>query len=188
MLLGCPPQNAVSECGGNAADVTTVVNPTLISNSLPSPFSSLPLPFPSLPFSLLLSSFFLSLAMQRAVSDSVDKTWAPTNPIATPPTSEGDGGKIARTVTENPVVVVGRRGCCMLHVVRRLLQGQGVNPTVCELGDEADEEAINGQLAGEKLPAVFIGGKLVGGLERLMAVHISGELVPILKDAGALWL
>uniref|UniRef100_A0A0D3ES93 Uncharacterized protein n=1 Tax=Oryza barthii TaxID=65489 RepID=A0A0D3ES93_9ORYZ len=38
------------------------------------------------------------------------------------------------------------------------------------------------------LPAVFVGGKLLGGLDRLMAVHISGELVPILKKAGALWL
>jgi hypothetical protein len=29
---------------------------------------------------------------------------------------------------------------------------------------------------------------LFGGLERVMATHITGELVPILKDAGALWL
>ncbi|KAK1603155.1 hypothetical protein QYE76_017419 [Lolium multiflorum] len=35
-------------------------------------------------------------------------------------------------------------------------------------------------------PVVFIGGKLVGGLERLMAKHIAGELVPVLKQAGAL--
>ncbi|KAK1677119.1 hypothetical protein QYE76_037967 [Lolium multiflorum] len=36
--------------------------------------------------------------------------------------------------------------------------------------------------------AVFIEGKLVGGLDRLMAKHIAGELVPVLKQAGALWL
>jgi hypothetical protein len=35
-------------------------------------------------------------------------------------------------------------------------------------------------------PAVFIGGRLVGGLDRLMAMHIAGELVPVLKQAGAL--
>jgi hypothetical protein len=29
---------------------------------------------------------------------------------------------------------------------------------------------------------------LFGGLDKLMAAHISGELVPILKEAGALWL
>jgi glutaredoxin-related protein len=35
---------------------------------------------------------------------------------------------------------------------------------------------------------VFIGGNLFGGLDRIMATHISGELVPILKQARALWL
>jgi glutaredoxin 3 len=39
-----------------------------------------------------------------------------------------------------------------------------------------------------QFPVVFVGGKLFGGLERVMATHITGELVPILKDAGALWL
>lgn len=119
-------------------------------------------------------------------------------------TSSGD---IRRVVEENPVVVVGRRGCCMVHVVRRLLLGQGVNPMVCEVGEDADEAALIAELppdmaasgggdvagllrrpGGMVLPAVFIGGRLVGGLDRLMAVHISGELVPILKQAGALWL
>ncbi|XP_073110481.1 monothiol glutaredoxin-S3-like [Elaeis guineensis] len=116
------------------------------------------------------------------------------------------GGEIRRVVEENPVVVVGRRGCCMVHVVRKLLLGQGVNPTVCDVGEDADEAALIAELPPEMdaatggdvvghlrrqgmvLPAVFIGGRLVGGLDRLMAVHISGDLVPILKQAGALWL
>lgn len=38
------------------------------------------------------------------------------------------------------------------------------------------------------LPVVFIGGELFGGLDRIMATHISGELCPILKKVGALWL
>ncbi|URE43605.1 hypothetical protein MUK42_25794 [Musa troglodytarum] len=109
----------------------------------------------------------------------------------------GGGGEIRRAVEENPVVVVGRSGCCMVHVVRRLLQGQGVNPVVCEVGEDADEAALVAGLRGSDddidlaaaaLPAVFVGGRLVGGLERLVAVHITGELVPILKRAGALWL
>ncbi|RZS06832.1 hypothetical protein BHM03_00037562 [Ensete ventricosum] len=86
----------------------------------------------------------------------------------------------------------------MVHVVRRLLQGQGVNPVVCEVDEDADEAALVAglpgaddddiDLAAAALPAVFVGGRLVGGLERLVAVHIAGELVPILKRAGALWL
>lgn len=104
---------------------------------------------------------------------------------------------VAKMVTENAVIVIGRRGCCMSHVVKRLLLGLGVNPAVCDV-DEKDEggvvmeleELIRGNDKDDKVqfPAVFIGGKLFGGLDRLMATHISGDLIPILKQAGALWL
>ncbi|CAL4948257.1 unnamed protein product [Urochloa decumbens] len=107
-----------------------------------------------------------------------------------------DGGRaeVERAVAESPVLVVGRRGCCLSHVVKRLLQGLGVNPAVHEVADEAALAGVVPAGAGAEaaaaaaLPAVFVGGKLLGGLDRLMAVHISGELVPILKKAGALWL
>ncbi|XP_044963116.1 monothiol glutaredoxin-S9-like [Hordeum vulgare subsp. vulgare] len=104
--------------------------------------------------------------------------------------ARGDGGEaVRRAVAESPVLVVGRRGCCLSHVVKRLLQGLGVNPAVHEVADEAElAAAVAGDEAVVALPAVFVGGRLLGGLDRLMAVHISGELVPILKDAGALWL
>jgi len=87
----------------------------------------------------------------------------------------------------------------MSHVVNRLLLGLGVNPAVYEV-EENDEAAVATQLEATvrregvepqgnlQFPAVFIGGKLFGGLDRIMATHISGELVPILKQAGALWL
>jgi glutaredoxin len=82
-----------------------------------------------------------------------------------------------------------------------LLLGLGVNPAVYEI-DEADEisvleelEMIGNDIGGKgnnkkkvQFPALVIGGKLFGGLDTLMATHISGELVPILKEAGALWL
>ncbi|KAK9285592.1 hypothetical protein L1049_024787 [Liquidambar formosana] len=100
-------------------------------------------------------------------------------------------------VSENAVIVFSKRGCCMSHVVKRLLLGLGVNPAVYEV-DEDDELGVIDELeriTGEgkdggrlQFPAVFIGGKLFGGLERVMATHISGELVPVLKQAGALWL
>uniref|UniRef100_A0A0E0JG78 Uncharacterized protein n=1 Tax=Oryza punctata TaxID=4537 RepID=A0A0E0JG78_ORYPU len=88
--------------------------------------------------------------------------------------------EVRRAVEEKPVVVVGRRGCCMAHVARRLLLGQGANPAVLEVGDDADP--------GEEAYALWGGGRLVGGLDRLMAMHMAGELVPVLKQAGALWL
>ncbi|MCO5612084.1 hypothetical protein L7F22_066346 [Adiantum nelumboides] len=41
---------------------------------------------------------------------------------------------------------------------------------------------------GVNVPAIFVGGKFLGGLDKVMAAHINGSLVPLLKDAGALWL
>ncbi|CAI0385366.1 unnamed protein product [Linum tenue] len=83
----------------------------------------------------------------------------------------------------------------MTHVLKRLLLCVGVNPPVFEVDDNEEDEARRvlkelQTVAGEEvqLPAVFIGGKLFGGLDRVMATHITGELVPILKQAGALWL
>ncbi|KAG4960954.1 hypothetical protein AAZX31_13G276400 [Glycine max] len=114
---------------------------------------------------------------------------------------EKEGMKmVLNMVSENAVIVIARRGCCMSHVVKRLLLGLGVNPAVYEV-EEKDEEGVATQLEATirsddgntqqgkvQFPTVFIGGKLFGGLDRIMATHISGELVPILKKAGALWL
>ncbi|KAL7586192.1 glutaredoxin-C9 [Lactuca sativa] len=108
-------------------------------------------------------------------------------------------GAVRDAVSENAVIVLARRGCCMSHVVKRLLNGHGVNPSVFEF-DEGEEndvvkelEMIEAENDGKdsrslQFPAVFIGGRIFGGLDRVMATHITGELIPVLKQAGALWL
>ncbi|CAI9787637.1 unnamed protein product [Fraxinus pennsylvanica] len=108
-----------------------------------------------------------------------------------------DIGDLKNMVKDNAVIVFGRKGCCMSHVVKRLLQALGVNPAVYEV-DEVDEnevvvelegiDAEDGKEGSIQFPAVFIGGRWFGGLERIMATHITGELTPLLKQAGALWL
>ncbi|KAF8409181.1 hypothetical protein HHK36_005255 [Tetracentron sinense] len=108
-----------------------------------------------------------------------------------------DGTSVEKKALENAVIVFGRRGCCMCHVVKRLLLGLGVNPAMYEV-DEEDEVSVilelqrigggQGNDSKVQFPLVFIGGRLFGGLDRLMGTHISGELIPILKQAGALWL
>ncbi|CAI9760175.1 unnamed protein product [Fraxinus pennsylvanica] len=122
-----------------------------------------------------------------------------------PPTTTSNGGatthvvEVPKLVAENAVVVFARSGCCMCHVVKLLLHGHGVNPTIFDV-DEQNEATVTGELSkiigtGEtnaagrpQLPTVFVGGKLFGGLEEVMAAHISGELVPVLRKARALWL
>ncbi|XP_022869724.1 glutaredoxin-C9-like [Olea europaea var. sylvestris] len=125
--------------------------------------------------------------------------------INLPFTTTSNGGatttavEVPKLVAENAVVIFARSGCCMCHVVKLLLHGHGVNPTIFDI-DEQNEASVTGELSkiigiGEakaagrpQFPAVFVGGKLFGGLEEVMAAHISGELVPMLRKARALWL
>lgn len=105
---------------------------------------------------------------------------------------------IEKLVQENAVVIFSRSGCCMCHVVKRLFCNLGVGPAVYELDERAeggDMEKVLLRLEGTPsdgktaaLPTVFVGGKLVGGLDTVMAAHLGGSLVPRLKEAGALWL
>ncbi|KAL6500678.1 Glutaredoxin-C9 [Orobanche minor] len=104
--------------------------------------------------------------------------------------------KVGVLVRQNAVVVFTISGCCMCHVVKQLLFGLGVGPTVFELDRDASGGEIHALLARlsgggrrqQVVPAVFVGGKYLGGIETVMACHINGSLVPLLKNAGALWL
>ncbi|KAH7365029.1 hypothetical protein KP509_18G005400 [Ceratopteris richardii] len=78
------------------------------------------------------------------------------------------------------VVIVCGQGCCMSHVVTQLLYSLGANPCVLEV--------VPDRKLSYELPAIFVGGRLLGGVDKLLAAHISGNLIPQLKGAGALWL
>ncbi|GAB2285388.1 hypothetical protein Dimus_019842 [Dionaea muscipula] len=166
--------------------------------------------------------------MYQALPYKTWATWPPAEATATTTTTMTSTGPFNRhrspasvvgiredvtgIVLESAVMVFGMRGCCMIHVVRQLLLGLGVNPPVYEVddlqGDDIEKDVVVKELAqmigaaagvteagGDRgrqlelqLPVVFIGGKLFGGLDRIMAAHITGELTPILREAGALWL
>ncbi|PKA56910.1 Glutaredoxin-C1 [Apostasia shenzhenica] len=100
--------------------------------------------------------------------------------------------RVERLAAENAVVIFSMSSCCMCHAVKRLFCGMGVNPTVYELDEDPRgkemERALARLLGSSAVPVVFIGGKLVGAMDRVMASHINGTLVPLLKEAGALWL
>ncbi|GAB2220365.1 hypothetical protein Drorol1_Dr00008014 [Drosera rotundifolia] len=112
-----------------------------------------------------------------------------TTPTATDPIET-----VMRLASENAVVIFSMSSCCMCHAVKRLFCGMGVNPTVYELdqdptGGKEIERALIWLLGtSQVVPVVFIGGQMVGSMDRVMASHINGTLVPLLKDAGALWL
>ncbi|CAB4266068.1 unnamed protein product [Prunus armeniaca] len=111
--------------------------------------------------------------------------------------------RIRRLISEHPVIIFSRTSCCMCHVMKKLLATIGVHPTVIELDDHEiaalpsssssssddnnNEEQQHQQQPCNTPPAVFIGGTSVGGLESLVALHLSGHLVPKLVQVGALW-
>ncbi|KAL0407690.1 UNVERIFIED_CONTAM: Glutaredoxin-C6 [Sesamum radiatum] len=96
--------------------------------------------------------------------------------------------RIQRLISENQVIIFSRSSCCMCHVMKRLLSTIGVHPTVIEL--EEDEmtalKARNNGGGASVSPALYIGGACVGGLESLVALHLSNNLVPMLVEVGAL--
>ncbi|KAL5654088.1 hypothetical protein ACJX0J_033407, partial [Zea mays] len=99
---------------------------------------------------------------------------------------EAPAARVGRLVRESPVVIFARRGCCMAHVMRRLLAAVGAHATVIELGSAEEEEEELAAAEGGGVPALFVGGDPVGGLEGLMRLHLSGRLVPRLRELGAL--
>ncbi|KAL3498643.1 hypothetical protein ACH5RR_041375 [Cinchona calisaya] len=100
--------------------------------------------------------------------------------------------RLKRLISENPVIIFSRSSCCMCHVMKRLLAAVGVHPTVIELDDEevdalpAGRDNDGGDDDGGGAPALFIGGTRVGGWGSLMALHLSGHLVPKLVEVGAI--
>ncbi|XP_059294739.1 glutaredoxin-C9-like [Lycium ferocissimum] len=128
-----------------------------------------------------------------SMSSSSTNATRGTTSRETPPPSETNNNNVnghksvVTLIKENVVVVVAMRGCYMCLVVKHLLQELGLNTTLFEV-DEADkaskleelseiEGGEDGNNDGPKeLLAVFVGGKLLGGVTKVMNIHISGEL------------
>ncbi|CAK9145531.1 unnamed protein product [Ilex paraguariensis] len=100
--------------------------------------------------------------------------------------------RVSRMVSERPVVIFSKSSCCMCHTIKSLFSDFGVNPTVHELdevrGSRDIEQALVRFGCNPTVPAVFIGGKLVGGANEVMSLHLKRSLKPMLKQAGALWV
>ncbi|KAJ9168216.1 hypothetical protein P3X46_019767 [Hevea brasiliensis] len=145
--------------------------------------------------------------LRRCSNDAVHLDLTPPSPPPPPPppptssTSlsfdavESAETRIQRLISEHPVIIFSRSSCCMCHVMKKLLATIGVHPTVIEL-DDHEISALplpppshdNDDAPRNLAPALFIGGTCVGGLESLVALHLSGHLVPKLVEVGALWV
>ncbi|KAL1335596.1 hypothetical protein HN51_030080 [Arachis hypogaea] len=100
--------------------------------------------------------------------------------------------RVTKMASERAVVIFSKSSCCMCHTIKTLLCDFGVNPAVHEL-DEIPrgrdvEQALSRLGCNPSVPAVFIGGELVGGANEVMSLHLNRSLIPMLKRAGALWV
>jgi glutaredoxin 3 len=101
--------------------------------------------------------------------------------------------RVRRLASQCTVVIFGASNCCMCHAVKTLFTEMGVSWTVHELDKDPRGKDVERALAGmvgrnPPVPAVFIGGTLVGPTDKVMSLHLGGQLVPLLRQAGALWL
>ncbi|KAL2560023.1 Glutaredoxin-C7 [Forsythia ovata] len=110
----------------------------------------------------------------------------------TTPADDDPLERVARVASGSAVVIFSKTTCCMCHAMKTLLYEMGVNPKVYELDEDPRgteiERALEIISSSTDIPIMFIGGKLVGSMDRVITCHINGTLVPLLKDAGALWL
>ncbi|CAO2038731.1 unnamed protein product [Urochloa humidicola] len=115
---------------------------------------------------------------------AAEQAWyMPAAAVAAP---ESAAERVERLASESAVVVFSVSSCCMCHAVKRLFCGMGVHPAVHELDLDPRGRELERALA--RFLAGYGGGKLVGVMDRVTAAHINGSLVPLLKEAGALWL
>ncbi|KAL5158813.1 Monothiol glutaredoxin-S10 [Glycine soja] len=132
---------------------------------------------------LLFSFAFRCISMMQVMKSAtqVEATPPPPSSISLGLNKMRSYEMVHHLVSCNAVVVFSMSDCCMSTVAKRLLFSLGVGPTVVELDEQADGPGIRSvlyQLAGshQPVPAVFIGGKFLGGVQTLMASHINGTL------------
>ncbi|EXB93590.1 hypothetical protein L484_014582 [Morus notabilis] len=98
--------------------------------------------------------------------------------------------KVKQIVSSHPVVVFSKTYCGYCTRVKNLLTQLGAAFKVIELDEESDGGDMQAALAewtGRRtVPNVFIAGKNIGGCDSVLELHQSGQLLPLLTNAGAI--
>lgn len=98
--------------------------------------------------------------------------------------------KVMRMSSEKGVVIFTKSSCCLCYAVQILFRDLRVQPTIHEIENDPDcreiEKALLRLGCSTAVPAVFVGGKLVGSTNEVMSLHLSGSLVPLIKPYQSL--
>nr|CAH59431.1 glutaredoxin 1 [Plantago major] len=97
--------------------------------------------------------------------------------------------KVMKIKSENGVVIFSKSSCCLSYAVQMLFQELRANAFIYEIDHSPDGKEVEKALmrlgSSGPIPAVFIGGKLVGSTNEVMSLHLSGSLIPLLKPTQA---
>lgn len=97
--------------------------------------------------------------------------------------------KVNRLASEKGVVIFTKSSCCLCYAVNILFHDLGVIPAIHEIDKDPEgkemERALTRLGCTAPVPAVFIGGKLVGSTNEIMSLHLSGSLIPLLRPYRA---
>ncbi|XP_053144495.1 glutaredoxin-1 [Hemicordylus capensis] len=93
----------------------------------------------------------------------------------------------------NKVVVFGKTSCPYCHKAMDLLKKCNLTSEhleYCDIATQSDMDDIQDYLlkitGARTVPRIFFGQKCIGGYSDLHALEEKGELIPILKQIGAL--
>ncbi|XP_010243565.1 PREDICTED: monothiol glutaredoxin-S2 [Nelumbo nucifera] len=100
--------------------------------------------------------------------------------------------RVTSLASQSPVVIFSKSSCCMCHTIKTLISDYGASPTVYELDLDPRGREIERALVRlgckPSVPAVFIGGRLVGGANEVMTRQLDRSLKELLIRAGAIFL
>ncbi|KAL8530843.1 hypothetical protein ACS0TY_007756 [Phlomoides rotata] len=93
--------------------------------------------------------------------------------------------KILKLASENGILIFSKSTCCLCYAVQILFRDLRVHPLVHDLDHDPEGKEIERGLmrmgCSGPVPAVFIGGKLIGSTNEVMSLHLSGSLKPLLR-------
>ncbi|KAJ8559285.1 hypothetical protein K7X08_003343 [Anisodus acutangulus] len=93
--------------------------------------------------------------------------------------------KVKKLAADNGVMIFSKSTCCLCYAVSILFRELGVNPYVHELDHDSDGKEMDKALikmgCNPSVPAIFIGGKLIGSTNEIMSLHLKGSLVQLLN-------
>ncbi|XP_058082350.1 glutaredoxin-C1-like [Magnolia sinica] len=105
--------------------------------------------------------------------------------------------QVMRLAGQNKLVIFSNSSCCMCHSIKRLFSEFGAHATVYELDQEPSGKEMEKALVRllgrtPPLPAVFIGGQLVGSTNEVMSLQLERDptqgsrshLIMLLKRGG----